>query len=304
MKRYHLIVLTFLFVQIAIAQPTLTESGDFLNEEENTPVLTESGKPLYPDQSTAAVATPLDSPYNRHLMANRRTLPYEHIREADVMWEKRIWRVIDTRERMNQYFAWPTRPLAQIILDHVKNGNLTAYDAIDDQFKHPMTKEDIQADLFGMDTFPIYDPDTYEMRMTIVPREFNPEDVVRYRLKEVWFFDEESSRMHVRILGIAPMIEKEIGETGQTFEVPMFWIHYPSARKVLGHEMAFNAFNQTDHRSWEDMFESRYFASTVIKAANVHDQRIQDYCNGVNALLEAEKIEEGIFNFEHDLWTY
>jgi hypothetical protein len=33
--------------------------------------------------------------------------PYANLREADVMFAKRVWREIDVREKMNQYLASP-----------------------------------------------------------------------------------------------------------------------------------------------------------------------------------------------------
>ena len=39
---------------------------------------------------------------------------------------------------------------------------------------------------------------------TTIVQEFNPDQVERYEIKEEWVFDKESSRMYVRILGIAP----------------------------------------------------------------------------------------------------
>ena len=59
----------------------------------------------------------------------------------------------------------------------------------------------------SIDTVTTFDPVTYEEKIQVVRNELNPEDIKRYRLKEVWFFDEESSTMNVRILGIAPLID-------------------------------------------------------------------------------------------------
>ncbi|MFT4971184.1 MAG: hypothetical protein ACI9JY_000382, partial [Saprospiraceae bacterium] len=57
---------------------------------------------------------PLDGLVER---SSRRILPYEHVREADIMWEKRIWRVIDIREKMNLPFGYPERPFFSILMD-------------------------------------------------------------------------------------------------------------------------------------------------------------------------------------------
>ena len=50
--------------------------------------------------------------------------------------------------------------------------------------------------------------------------------------------------------------------------------------------------------------EMRFFSSYIYKESNVHNRRLQDYVQGVDLLLEADKIKQTIFNFEHDLWEY
>ena len=101
-----------------------------------------------------------------------------------------------------------------------------------------------------------------------------------------------------------PLIE-ELDEAGNfKYERPLFWAAYNQLRPVLAKERVFNSQNDAAHTSWEDLMEMRYFASTIIKASNVHDRKIEDYLTGVDALLEAEKIKQEIFNFEHDLWSY
>jgi hypothetical protein len=47
------------------------------------------------------------------------------------------------------------------------------------------------------------------------------------------------------------------------------------------------------------------FGSYIYKEKNVYDRQISDYMlNGIDQLLEAEKIKEDIFILEHDLWEY
>ena len=43
----------------------------------------------------------LDKPWIKENTPTRRVVPYTHVREADVMWHKRIWREIDLREKIN-----------------------------------------------------------------------------------------------------------------------------------------------------------------------------------------------------------
>ncbi len=47
-----------------------------------------------------------DGIYTKENTRTRRAIPYAHLREADVMWSKRVWRVIDLREKMNLSGSW------------------------------------------------------------------------------------------------------------------------------------------------------------------------------------------------------
>jgi gliding motility associated protien GldN len=155
-----------------------------------------------------------------------------------------------------------------------------------------------------IDTVITFDPETYEEQLQIVRNELNPEDVMRFRIKEVWFFDEETSMLQVRILGIAPLIDVKDDNGNFKYEKPMFWVYYPECREVLSRHQVFNVGNDASPNSWEDLLEMRYFSSYIYKQSNVHDFRLQDYLTGVDLLLEADKIKQEIFNFEHDLWSY
>src|ERR1700712_4552218 len=48
-----------------------------------------------------------DGIYDKENAVNRRFIPYTHLREADVTWEKRMWRTIDIREKVNQTLYYP-----------------------------------------------------------------------------------------------------------------------------------------------------------------------------------------------------
>ncbi|MFT4971663.1 MAG: gliding motility associated protein GldN, partial [Saprospiraceae bacterium] len=233
-----------------------------------------------------------------------RILPYEHVREADIMWEKRIWRVIDIREKMNLPFGYPERPFFSILMDATTDGSLTAYSTEDDKFTSPLTPEEVASMGATVDTVITFDPETYEEQIQVVRNDLNPEDVKRFRMKEIWFFDEETSTMQVRILGLAPLIDVKDENGNFRYEKPMFWIYYPEARATLAEERVFNPGNDASPNTWEDLLEMRFFASYIYKESNVLNRRLQDYLSGVDLLLEADKIKQSIFNYEHDLWSY
>jgi gliding motility associated protien GldN len=221
------------------------------------------------------------------------------------MWEKRIWRIIDVREKMNLPFAYPEEPFFKIISDAVTNGDLPAYSTEDDKFTRRLSTDDVLGMLSKSDTVVTFDPETYEEKVQIVRNDINWEDVKRIRLKEVWYFDKESSQLQVRILGIAPLIDVTDNDGNFRFEKPMFWIYYPQARELFARHRVFTmGGNNNATISWEDLLEMRSFASYIYKDSNVHDRKLEDYLSGVDLLMQSERIKSEIFNFEHDLWQY
>ena len=289
-KTLNVLGLTFSLVLIMLAPQGAIAQG--------TPVgTTESGDPI----ETRPV---IDGVVEKKLVVDHRVLPYDHVREADILWEKRVWRVIDVREKMNKTFSYPERPFFSILLDAAVNGDITVYSTEDDKFTIPLTPEEVASKGTVTDTIVAFDIETYEERIEVTRNEINPDDVKRFRIKEIWYFDEESSEMRVRILGIAPLKDVTDDEGVFLYEDALFWVYYPHAREVLAKERCFNIGNDASPLSWEDIFEFRYFASYIFKESNEFDQRLGDYLSGIDILYEGEKIKNEIFNWEQDLWSY
>ncbi len=263
-------------------------------------IMTESGStPVTEEQEP-----PNDDITNKRTIETVRILPYDDVREADIFWEKRIWRVIDIREKMNLPFAYPERPFFTILMDAAESGEINVYSVEDDKFTQRLPAEEVASMGATVDTVIVFDPVTYEEKQQIVRNELNPEDIKRYRVKEVWFFDEETSTMQVRILGIAPLLDVKDENDNFKYEKPLFWVYYPEARQILAREKVFTYGNDAAPITWESLMEMRFFSSYIYKESNVHNRRLQDYVEGVDLLMEADKIKQTIFNFEHDLWEY
>lgn len=244
----------------------------------------------------------------RHTMIyENRVLPYEPLREADIPWERRLWRIIDVREKINLPFTYPLQPFFSIIAEGAKSGEIKVFK--DETFKEMMTPEEVMGKLEHTDTTLVFNPDTYEDEVRIVNSPVNPEDIQKFRVKEMWFFDKEASRMSVRILGIAPVQDFTDETTGEfKYAIPMFWVYYPEAREALSRYQVFTEGNDAAPGTWYDLFEQRRFSSYIYKQSNVLDLRLDDFYNGpekgVERLMESERIKMELFNWEHDLWSY
>lgn len=250
---------------------------------------------------------PLDGIVEDKMTMEKIVLPYEHTRQSDILWQKYVWRVIDVREKVNLPFLYPEEPFIEILLNGIKDSTmgLKAYSVENDKFHYKLKRDEVRSIGSSVDTIMIFDPVTYEPKPKPVYNKLNPEDVKRFRIKELWFFDKESSRMFVRILGMAPLKEEKDPSTGAfLFEKVLFWIYYPDCREYLARHRVFTDGNDASPLSWEDLFEQRRFSSYIYKESNVTNRRLQDIYSGVDILLEGEKIKQEIFNWEHDLWSY
>lgn len=257
----------------------------------------------------------LDGAYIKEHTKTKRVVPYTHIREADVMWARRVWRTIDMREKMNHPLYYPTEPIndRKSLFDVIRqglmvDGSITAYSAgallTDDEFKVPLSTAELEEMFTKLDTVYTENLETGDMDMVVQEISIESRDIMMYKLKEDWIFDKQRSTMDIRIIGIAPMQEKR-GEDGEVRGyAPLFWLYFPECRYVFANWEAFNRENDSERRSFEDIFWKRQFSSYITKWSNVYDRQIVDYKTGLDALLQGEEIKQALFEFEHDLWNF
>jgi gliding motility associated protien GldN len=262
-----------------------------------------------------------DAIIERNLVKDRTPLPYLHIREDDAVYRQRVWEEIDVHQKMNLPFVYKavedngSQMFINILLQAIKSGQITAFDAnVDDRFTTPMTYSQISGLLVPKPESisipdPVKDPDGSKgiTKDTTIVHDWDPTIVERYKIKEEWVFDKQTSRLYVRILGICP--EKTIKEPDGSFRAvsELFWVYYPDLRPMLAKFEAYNGKNYGARMSWEELFESRMFASTIVKSTidNPSDLPIAGFIKDrILQLLEGENIKEKIFNYEQDLWSY
>ena len=253
---------------------------------------------------------PNDSFYERRSVEERKPVELPFVREADVLWSKRIWQNIDVRMKINQPLYFPENPsggyrsLMQLLQDSIESGAIRAYGVDDESFEEePLDPEELFHDLSRTEDF-IPEGETTPQTVVI---DFNPNEVLMFRIKEEWFVDARRGVMDVRIIGLAParlVRDEETGEFLDYFE-PLFWIPFEEARESLASAPVYNRHNDAQRISFDDFFIRRFFSATVIREQRPDGRVISEYFDDrLDQLLEADRIREEIRNFEIDLWHY
>jgi gliding motility associated protien GldN len=258
-----------------------------------------------------------DAAVDDDAIRDRTPLAYEHLRADDAVYRHKIWREIDTREKINLPFRYSAdenngnQRFISILLQSIQDSLVTVFKSEDDRFTTPMTKSDV-AKVLGGDEIdvPIYDANGNLTGTKKMRNEINLDSIYRFRIKEEVVFDKESSRLFFRILGIAPVKDVVTSMGVNLGANELFWVYYPDMRATFAKYEVYNGKNYGARMSWEELFESRMFSGRIIKSTidNPYDQYIKNYKglseNTLLQLFEGETIKEKIFNYEQDLWSY
>ena len=251
--------------------------------------------------------------YDRvNITPDKKPIPYPYLREADVMWAKDLWRIIDLRQRMNYPLRYPeTEPIEDryslylLLMEGIRSGEITPYASQD--FNNPLTEPTTLQVIYNrIEADTIFDDNGNPSEILT-----NGTSVKGFYIKEKWYFDKQHSEMRVRIYALAPLLitPKIDPITGQMLpgvnRIIPFFVYFPQCRNLMATHTVYNPNNDAQSLSFDDLFIQRRFASTIAQESNEFGNRfIIDYVTGQDALMEAERIKHELFIMEHDLWEY
>ncbi len=290
---------------------------------DNSKITGSAVKQPAPTTTTAAAKTPVtpakpferpeDGYYKKTNIMNAKVTPYAHLDESIVPYQRRIWREFDLRETANAFMASPKGRLIDIIMDAVSAGELTAYDPAastkddpdGDQFSTPLTPEKAKLKMADSSVVNVIDPKTGDKTGSkMVAGEYNPDSVLRFRIKEDVIFDAQRSVQEIRIIGIAPLVKPKVDGAVNLDYQPAFWIYFPDARKILVTKEVVSSRNDATGLSYDDIFNKRLFTSYIVKQSNDQDLSIKNYAKGIDRLYESERIKKSLIDWELNLWQY
>ena len=289
-----------------IAGYAFTVSGQNVNTSitpGSTPVLSEQQAPSTDVYSKETI------------IPEKKPVPYPYVREADVMWAKDVWRTIDLRQRMNFPLKYPVEgsmsggdrySLFGLLMEGIKTEEITPYEYVPNTgWKDPFQKLTTLADIYGKTGGDTVSKDDGSFDYVLQGTSY----VWQFMIQEQWFFDKKHSVMQVRIVAVAPVYFNLFNDFGERLPQPTrsipFIVHFPQCRRLFATNAVYNANNDAQSISFDDLFFQRRFASTIIAESNVYGNRqLASYKTGQDILLEADKIKQDLFIMEHDLWEY
>ncbi len=259
------------------------------------------------------------SAFDSETISNKRNnealvLDYQKLREEDALFSEYVWEEIDAREKINRTFIYNSYDQSEdqrffaILMRAIEKDEVLPFSPIDDRFTTPMTPDELNASMYGKieQTFTknVFDQNVLDTVLKY-NKDFEPDSIYTFRLKVQWIFDSKTSRMYSRIIGIAPVYTEKINN--KISKRTLFWVHYKDLRPTLVKNNVYNPKNMTSRITWDELFESRYFNSYIVKTTidNYNDKLLNAlYKDPVKRLQEGEKIKQKIFEFEQDRWVY
>lgn len=232
-------------------------------------------------------------------------LEFDYIDERDILWSKIVYEKIDLNEKLNFPLLFPVndetyaknrKSLWRILKENIINKRITElYFDRNDNFKDKMSFNDVMEVISFTELINGVKTPAEELKSI---------DITAYRIKGMWYFDKRQGEMKYRLLGLMP-VGKNLKDDDGKNNTDLFWIWYPSVRKILHEEKVFNDKNNASSISFDQLLISRRFSSFIYKEDNVYgDRSIKDYkIPGLESILESQRIKKEILDFEQDMWN-
>ena len=255
-------------------------------------------------------AQDMDISYDQIHASRDKPMPYQYIRDADVMWSKIIWRRIELNEKTNQILALPKEPagnrmsLIDVIMNGIHNQGLVAYNAkpqdAGNEFDVTMSEEEVIDKMEAVNQWEYVCCDSVH-----IYESYKSWEIKSYLIKEIWYYDKQRSVLEVRILGVCPILtyysESDVDQLNPLYR-KIFWVSYPEIRPLLAKSPVYNPNTDVANLTYDDIFQKRYFSSYIFMEANPYKRALGCYETGLDILFESNRITKKIFDMEQGIF--
>ena len=251
-----------------------------------------------------------------------------------------IYRIIDLRQKQNFQLYFPVSPddpdyrsLFRVILGGIIDG-LPLYvkssdvgDIKPDFNTPPMPKEMIptflntdrdgsmgDGNIATSDYMLLnYDSTTNVMRFNNYAYAGFVRNQYKYLIQEIVFFDRHTSRLHTKIIGIAPLQADNVSYyegmpvMDALYGQLLFWIAFDDLRPYLSAQFVIPSQNETKRVTYDEFFQKHLYSSYLVGEGNMYNRMLPDShydYDEAEIKREQARIEKELLDFEQDLWEY
>ncbi|BDD07944.1 hypothetical protein FUAX_03760 [Fulvitalea axinellae] len=215
------------------------------------------------------------------------------ISKHDQLYNKRIWRRMDLREKINQPFFSKNKEITKFLMDRVKDGSLVPY--YSDSLDAEMSQVDFQKRITQKGT----------------ENEFYPDEFTVLEIVEDLIFDKKRSRQYfdVQVIGMWQLASVVDDPELRPYDTPIAYFRYKDLEKLFRDNpedaMWYNRNNAAGHLNFADAILLRLFHARITKVDNPDNLEIEDIApNPQQALFASQEAEYKLMEMEHDLWEY
>lgn len=261
-------------------------------------------------------------------------------RNEDVIWSRYIYRIIDMRQKQNYQLYFPVAPddpdyrsLFRVILDAIEKGlplyvkssdigDIKPYfdnDPMPNEMIPPIFNTDRDGSLSDGNIATCeymllnYDSTTNAWRFNNFTYAGFIRNQYKYLIQEIVFFDRHTSRLHSKIMGIAPLQADNttyfegMNVIDALYGQILFWIAFDDLRPYLAQQFVIPSQNETKRVTFDEFFQKRLYTSYLVGEGNMYNRMLPDAKYGytpADIKREQARIEKELLDFEQDLWEY
>lgn len=241
---------------------------------------------------------------------------YENPQESDanLMWEKVIYRQIDLTKDENMALYYPEEPtedqesLFRIILKLVTSGQVDAYEYLDgreiftEQYK---IKVRDMLDRFHVLYTEAKGSTEKNPKFTIEESDVPSSEVLSYYVIERWEFNSNENRMKKNVEAICPVLHRTDDFGGEPIRYPMFWVKFNDLRPYLTQQSIFvDDDNNLEKYNFDDFFQLGMYKGEIYKTKNLRNRSLMQLFPDPEELKHAQdSIENRLQSFDKNLWV-